>query len=248
MPIGDVNSTERGSGARYNDGKVDLTLLPPQHWLSIGDRPLRLRHYEEMEYMAQFWEGKTGALYEVLGGLDPLELIDAARVLEYGAKKYAMWNWAKGMPWSVPMACYLRHMLTYGDVASLDEESGLPHRAHAVCNLIMLGHYAENCPDLDDRPEELRPEFHEKTPDWAADYGYGPELVQTTLKDILGVQNPELSWDEENYSLVYYTLDGHRVQTVVGNLPTALLNDLGEVVAEEQESRQRILLASGVIT
>ena len=242
MSIGDVNSQERGSGARYNDGKVDLTLLPPQHWLSIGDRPLSPRHYDEMEYMAQFWEGNTGALYEVLGGLEPSELIDAARVLEYGAKKYAMWNWAKGMQWSVPMGCYLRHMLTYGDVASLDEESGLPHRAHAVCNLIMLGHFAENCPDMDDRPEELRPEFHAEQPFTARDSAeqLGADFPETA--------DPTIPWDGLEYYVGYFTQHGSRLTTSVENLPTQLLNDLGEAVAEEQESRQRILATTGVWT
>jgi hypothetical protein len=28
MAVGDVNSNEKGSGARYNDGKADLSLIP----------------------------------------------------------------------------------------------------------------------------------------------------------------------------------------------------------------------------
>jgi len=56
--IGDVNSNEKGSGARYNTGKADLSLIP----------------------------------------LCTLE--DEAHVWAYGKKKYAAWNWAKGI-------CYL---------------------------------------------------------------------------------------------------------------------------------------------
>ena len=108
--IGDVNSDAKGSGARYNGGKPDLSLIP----------------------------------------LVTLE--DEARVWEYGKKKYAAWNWAKGMPWSVPYACAMRHLSAWQKGEDIDPESGQPHLAHVMCNLRMLTLYSKTYPEGDDRP------------------------------------------------------------------------------------------------
>lgn len=114
--IGDVTSTAKGSGARYNGGKPDFSLIP----------------------------------------LVTLE--DEARVWEYGSRKYAAYNWAKGMPWSVPLACALRHLSAWQRGEDLDEESGLPHLAHVACNIRMLTLYSKTYPEGDDRPpKELMP-------------------------------------------------------------------------------------------
>ena len=110
--IGDVNSNEKGSGARYNDGKADLSLIP----------------------------------------LSTLE--DEARVWMYGEKKYKRFNWMKGMAWSIPMACALRHLAAWQNGEDLDPESGQPHLAHAMCNLRMLTLYARTYPEGDDRPKD----------------------------------------------------------------------------------------------
>ena len=113
MSIGDVNSKERGSGARYNDGKVALELIPG------------------------------------------IALEDCARVFDYGRKKYAAWNWAKGMQWMVPFGCLLRHLYAWARGEDNDPESGLPHLGHAMCNLVMLTTFARTYPEGDDRPKGL---------------------------------------------------------------------------------------------
>lgn len=110
MAVGDVKSDARGSGARYNDSKTRLDLVP----LSA--------------------------------------LKDCADVFEYGAQKYAAWNWAKGMDWSIPYACALRHLEAWYRGEDIDPESGKPHLGHVMCNLIMLSHYARCYPEGDDRP------------------------------------------------------------------------------------------------
>jgi hypothetical protein len=110
--IGDVNSTEKGSGARYNGGKPDMSLIPM------------------------------------------CTLEDEARVWEYGKRKYAAWNWAKGMDWSVPFACAMRHMAAWQRGEENDPESGLPHLAHAMCNLRMLTLYSTTYREGDDRPTQ----------------------------------------------------------------------------------------------
>ena len=111
--VGDVNSTARGSGARYNAGKPDFSLIPL------------------------------------------MTLEDEARVWAYGKEKYAAWNWAKGMNWDIPFACAMRHLAAWQRGEELDPESGLPHLAHAMCNLRMLTLYSVNYPEGDTRPREL---------------------------------------------------------------------------------------------
>jgi len=114
--IGDVNSDAKGSGARYNTGKADLSLIP----------------------------------------LCTLE--EEAHVWAYGKKKYAAWNWAKGMDWSVPLGCALRHLSSWQRGEDIDPESGQPHLAHVMCNIRMLMLYAKTYPEGDDRPpKELMP-------------------------------------------------------------------------------------------
>jgi len=110
MSIGDVNSEERGSGARYNDNKTEYSLIP-------------------------------------LSSLEP-----CARVFMYGRKKYAAWNWAKGMSWLVPYDCMMRHLEAWHRGEDLDPESGLPHLGHAMCNLVMMTFYAKFYPEGDNRP------------------------------------------------------------------------------------------------
>jgi hypothetical protein len=114
--IGDVNSDAKGSGARYNTGKADLSLIP----------------------------------------LCTLE--EEAHVWAYGKQKYAAWNWAKGMDWSVPLGCALRHLSSWQKGEDIDPESGQPHLAHVMCNIRMLMLYSKTYPEGDDRPpKELMP-------------------------------------------------------------------------------------------
>lgn len=107
--VGDVNGTEKGTAARFNGGKPDLSLIP-----------LNTLH-------------------------------DEARVWMYGAQKYSRNNWKRGMQWSIPLACALRHIGYWQDGEDLDQESGLPHLAHAMCNLRMLTYYVTEFQEGDDR-------------------------------------------------------------------------------------------------
>jgi len=74
-----------------------------------------------------------------------------AKVLMYGAQKYAKGNWRKGMSWMTINDCLERHMISWLDGEENDEESGLPHLYHAAANIAMLIEYKETCPELDDR-------------------------------------------------------------------------------------------------
>lgn len=149
MAVGDINSSERGSGARFNDGKVPLDLVPVRYWRWA------LRESDH-------WSADIAKLFAWLVDvqerrlatpfvLEPPQLVTAARVFEYGAQKYAAWNWAKGMKWSVPIGCALRHIYAVLHGEEIDSESGLPHMGHVYCNVIMLNWFLENYPEGDDR-------------------------------------------------------------------------------------------------
>jgi hypothetical protein len=85
--------------------------------------------------------------------LVPLHLLEStARVLEHGSVKYAPWNWAKGMPWSVPYDCALRHLAAWFRGEDTDPETGESPLAHVVCNLLMLLQYEQHFREGDDRP------------------------------------------------------------------------------------------------
>ena len=64
----------------------------------------------------------------------------AAKVLEFGSKKYARWNFRNPNPGFEQrlVAAILRHMLQHTNGEELDAESGLPHLAHALASLMMI--------------------------------------------------------------------------------------------------------------
>ena len=84
----------------------------------------------------------------------PLHLLESGnRVWAYGANKYAAWNWAKGMAWSVPYECMLRHLAAWYRGEDIDPESGESHLGHIMCNILMLEHFKTAFPEGDDRPK-----------------------------------------------------------------------------------------------
>lgn len=153
MPVGDVNSNARGSGARYNDGKPDLSLIPPL-MLPYREDP---EHYQLLLAMDQFmFYGDTDLLWDWMTETMVSNYDLCAKVFEYGKRKYAAWNWAKGMAWSIPVACALRHAhALYYNGEENDPESGLPHIGHILCNLVMLRHFTNHYADLNDLPYKV---------------------------------------------------------------------------------------------
>lgn len=165
--VGDVNGTEKGSGARFNSEKPDLSLIPaglladylrrqrqqpprpagvPVDWTTVLD----LLHGFQMRTL-----DAADALFSALLAMDNDGQLwaDCARVFSYGKAKYAAWNWARGQAWSIPLACAMRHIV-FGELwyESIDPESGLPHRGHVACNIVMLLWFMGYYPEGDDRP------------------------------------------------------------------------------------------------
>lgn len=84
-------------------------------------------------------------------------LEEMARGFEYGAKKYARYNFEKGFEWSRPLDAALRHLSAMAAGELIDSESGNTHLAHALCSLAMLAHSVKHYPENDNlsrKPKE----------------------------------------------------------------------------------------------
>ena len=185
VTVGDLNSSARGTGARKSSGKPDWSQIPwwvfPtifRAWKDNKVREMSAGVYRVIELMGEWQRGKNESLdlaaailLEVIyaPGGRPLNdktsgdwfpgrgLASTADVLVFGAKKYAKGNWAKGMSWSVCFTCTMSHLLKSFQGEEKDEESGLNHLAHAMCNMLFLLGYRDLYPEGDDRLLEFRP-------------------------------------------------------------------------------------------
>lgn len=89
----------------------------------------------------RFNVGKPGTQY-----LQAAALIEVAKVAEFGAQKYGVDNYRKGLNWSTYVGSLLRHTFQWYTGEEIDHESGLHHLAHAAWNALaaldalMYGH------------------------------------------------------------------------------------------------------------
>lgn len=177
VTVGDLNSDKRGTGARKSAGKPDWSQLP--YWATLeisGTWPTVAQSCQSviaaLRFMGDWQRGDNRALVQagaqILGLLAkhdgvlvPTEYpirawIHVIRVLEFGAKKYAKGNWAKGMSWSVCYNCTMSHLTKAFAGELKDEESGELHLAHALCNIVFLIGYRDLYPEGDDRLAEFK--------------------------------------------------------------------------------------------
>lgn len=155
--IGDVTSDAKGSGARFNGGKPPLEMIPV--WIlaeGLGVKPVDNAMLEALTALGR-WQRGEYLMADVLRCFVPGFRRHAAQVFKHvterPVKPYPLWNWMKGMPWSVPTACAMRHAtarLAKGEIN--DPETGLPHRGHFMCNLVMLAQFESTYREGDDRP------------------------------------------------------------------------------------------------
>ena len=158
--VGDVNSTAKGSGARYNLGKAAVDLLPLRSLYDYyqGKAPVgNQRDALATLAMLALWQeaGLKADLDRAINAFTLQDWHDCANVFDYGRKKYAEWNWAKGMAWSIPLACAIRHLMAILEGEELDPESGLPHKGHVFANILMILTFIRTFPEGDDRPRYL---------------------------------------------------------------------------------------------
>lgn len=202
VTVGDLNSSERGSGARKGKNKpqwwqlplfaldgIDM-FYPSEGAISVWDVIQELSMWQrDRSFQMTLPRAIANLLYLLAEQQNinpsvgvPLRALESTtRVLEFGAKKYpatekfaigtdgrptpaAAGNWAKGMPWSVCLSCALSHLFAHAGGDVNDEESGISHLAHAMCNLLFLRSYETLYPEGDDRiPQfECRLSQHER--------------------------------------------------------------------------------------
>jgi hypothetical protein len=156
--VGDVNSTERGSGARFNAGKPKLEYIPMRVLLDImAQETVGYEGKADLlaigSAVAAFEEGDDkGAARALLLLTERFGVESTCAQFDFGAKKYAAWNWAKGMAWSIPLACIKRHWLKLRSGEQDDPESGVSHWGAIGDNLTMLVHFVRHYREGDDRP------------------------------------------------------------------------------------------------
>lgn len=155
--VGDVTSNKRGSGARYNSGKPKMEFVPTGVLLDIIEHRGIEDTYDVftahniLEHVERFEAGS--GIEHILEAIQLVDLNEICKQFAFGAQKYAPWNWAKGMKWSVPLACIKRHAVALciqGE--ETDQESGVSHLGAIGCNLVMLAHFWRHYQEGDDRP------------------------------------------------------------------------------------------------
>jgi hypothetical protein len=68
-------------------------------------------------------------------------LVPMIRVLEFGAKKYAPFNWQKPMNTMEILESMQRHLAALFDGEEIDTESGISHMGHIQCNALFYNYH-----------------------------------------------------------------------------------------------------------
>lgn len=166
--IGSLESQEKGSAARKNAGKPVWSYMPLRQ---ISGLMLRLKEDKAPIDLYQLTDllGKFQSRGTLLTAFDVLEYgtryfmqvtnsnFDQAmqhviKVWEIGERKYAKFNWMKGMPWSEPINSAQRHVMHMFNGEYIDQDSGEHHAAHFICNAMMMVHYVAHYPEGNDLP------------------------------------------------------------------------------------------------
>lgn len=78
-------------------------------------------------------------------------LVPMVQVLGFGAKKYAAFNWTKGLSYNQTCESMLRHIHAFMEGEDDDPESKLQHVGHILCNGMFLSYMFLYRKDMDDR-------------------------------------------------------------------------------------------------
>lgn len=100
--------------------------------------------------------GEKGVKPERFSLMPRLGLAAISRVFGFGASKYAAHNWRRGYEWSKSFDALERHFQAAKDGETYDEESGLPHLAHAGFHILVLLTWLEEQGEGPDNPFDDR--------------------------------------------------------------------------------------------
>lgn len=135
------------------------------HWHDCGGglaypHPASALHPGEVRVTDPVTGGEKGRKPAQLGTVDPLALLELAKVGGVGAVKYSRYNYLRGFAWSLGYDALQRHLLAYQSGEDVDPESGLPHLAHAMWHCSALLSFQVRGLGTDDRPPVGRPGTH----------------------------------------------------------------------------------------
>lgn len=99
--------------------------------------------------------GEKGQKDAQASSLDAKALLVLAEVSGFGARKYAAHNYLKGYDWSLSLDALHRHLWAFQSGQDLDEESGLPHMAHAAWHALALVSFQVRSLGTDNRFKEV---------------------------------------------------------------------------------------------
>ena len=106
------------------------------------------RHNASRDLGERFNDGKSELSYLLQF---PNALRGVSHVATFGAKKYARYNWKKGMQYMGLVDSLLRHLTSWSEGEEIDPESGMFHVDHVAWNALALAEMAHTRQDLDDR-------------------------------------------------------------------------------------------------
>ncbi len=84
--------------------------------------------------------------------LPPVAIGRVGEVLGHGAEKYSADNWRRVDDRRRYLGATLRHLMAYAAGEDVDDDSGLPHLAHAACSVLFLLEADELGLGADSRP------------------------------------------------------------------------------------------------
>jgi hypothetical protein len=129
------------------------------------EEDIRYRHFKELKAAIEKhppelktepgkkWD-KGKLRYDLL---PPDALAAVTQIFTDGAAKYGDRNWEQGISWSRCFAAAQRHLWAFWDRQDTDPESGSPHLAHAIVNIMFLLAYQSRGIGTDDRIEKEAP-------------------------------------------------------------------------------------------
>lgn len=115
-------------------------------WPALTLPPINLWNAPKMEEKALKYDEAKVRMELV----DPLAMEGLAKVLDFGARKYAVDNWRSGFNYTRIIGSLERHLNAIKRGEFTDPESGLPHIDHVGCNWMFLSYFMKERPDLND--------------------------------------------------------------------------------------------------
>jgi hypothetical protein len=83
--------------------------------------------------------------------LSSIALVEIAKVMTFGKRKYSANNWRGGFMWSRVLSAAMRHLVAFIGGEDKDPETGLSHLAHLGCCVMFLLEFETTHKELDDR-------------------------------------------------------------------------------------------------